>query len=99
MKSLHVALLLTILSGCATTAGVDRLCFDRGAFALGYGGLSSKIKADCAKAPDNTSCAKFDVLDDQVTKAIMAPPPPPAPSPLDALLPLLLQLAPLAAGL
>src|SRR5438552_5994000 len=91
------------LAGCATRAKVDQVSFDRGAFALAYADLVTPMRLKCAASTlaPTPACAQLQVLDQQVRQAIIDAPRAAAaqPDPLSALLPLLLQLAPLAAGL
>lgn len=95
-----------LLVGCATgapVARVDQVSFDRGAFALSYADFTAAIRAKCVKAPLTAECVKFDTLDTQVRQAIIDAPKAaaaaPAPNPLDQLMPLIMKLAPLAAGI
>ena len=98
-----VPALLLLLAGCATGARVDQVAFDRGAFALAYADLVTPMRLKCAASPlaPTPACAQLQVLDQQVRQAIIEAPKAAAaqPDPLSALLPLLLKLAPLAAGL
>jgi len=92
---------MLLVAGCATTARVDQVAFDRGAFALAYSDLVIPMRLKCAastQAP-TPACAQLSVLDQQVRQAIIDAPKAAAPDPLSALLPLLMKLAPLAAGL
>ena len=96
-------LLALLLAGCATGARVDQVSFDRGAFALAYADLVTPMRLKCAASPaaPTPACAQLALLDQQVRQAIIDAPKAAAaqPDPLSALLPLLLKLAPLAAGL
>ena len=100
---MRVALLALLLAGCATAAKVDQVSFDRGAFALAYADLVTPMRLKCAASTlaPTPACAQLQVLDQQVRQAIIDAPKAAAaqPDPLSALLPLLLKLAPLAAGL
>lgn len=105
MRALALILLALTLTGCATTATAprtDTVSFDRAAFAFTYADWSARLKADCAKAPQDVICNKLDIMDAQIRQAVIDAPKnavaPPA-DPLSTLLPLLMKLAPLAGGL
>lgn len=104
MKMIALVLGGVLLGGCSTMGGaaapIDKISFDRGAFALAYADFTHAVRLKCDKKPNTAECVKFDTLDQQVRAQITAPPPPPSQSnPLDALLPLIMKLAPLALAL
>lgn len=109
MALVVLALLVYALTGCGTIAQpgprVDNVCFDRGAFSLGLADALAPALAKCEKTagPSQTpACVKLETANQQARQAIIDAPKnaardaPPAPSPFDALWPVLMKLAPLA---
>lgn len=103
-----VGLILVVLlgMGCATAAKTDKVSFDRGSFALSYASFVAPMLSRCAasKAAPTPECAQLTLLDQQVRQAIIDAPKMAANDPmsgldLNSLLPIIMKLAPLAAGL
>lgn len=104
MRLLIIALCVVTLTGCTTAAPrTDMVSFDRAAFAFTYADWYARLKADCVKSPKDDICTNLGILDAQIRKEVIDAPAKAAAgqsaSPLDSLLPLLMKLAPLAAGL
>jgi hypothetical protein len=110
MRAEILLLVALTFGGCAGLTGapaaprVDQVTFDRGAFALAYADLVNPMRAACKTTPDTADCVKLTLLDQQVRQAIIDAPKAAAaatPAGLDmsTLLPLIMKLAPLAAGM
>ena len=68
MRYLGLAVVLSLsLTGCAGLTGsappVDRVSFDRGAFALGYADLIGPLLKACGTTPGTPDCAKLALLE------------------------------------